>query len=405
MLSIKNNMMAANAARHLGKSYDALAKSVERLSSGLRINTARDDAAGMAVRELIRADIGVLRQASRNAGDGISLLQTAEGALGQVDAILVRMKELAQQAATGTYSTTQRSIMNNEYAELSAEITRISLSASFNEVQLLNSTTAVNIHVGSGNITITPQIINATTLSVGQTLATKETQVNLVSVADPGDDYILAADITTTTGTDYQFIFEFGSEGTVSVDLSAYATSGISLTDLVTQINAQVAVDTGTAYTCASALYDSDVGSYSLQLQARNAGTAGAAFAITDTNSIGILDATTDFSETVNGAAGSGNLLTSETAAQAALSVIDDAITIKVSYIAQLGYWMNRLDAAVSVIDIQAENLQIAESRISDADVATEMSEMTRTQVLAQAGVAMLAQANAMPQMALTLLR
>ncbi|MHC4759653.1 MAG: flagellin N-terminal helical domain-containing protein, partial [Planctomycetota bacterium] len=95
MLSIKSNMMAANAARHLGKSYDALSKSVERLSSGLRINTARDDAAGMAVRELIRADIGVLKQSSRNAGDGISMLQTAEGALGEVDVILVRMKELA----------------------------------------------------------------------------------------------------------------------------------------------------------------------------------------------------------------------------------------------------------------------------------------------------------------------
>ncbi|MHC4270746.1 MAG: flagellin N-terminal helical domain-containing protein, partial [Planctomycetota bacterium] len=198
MLSIRNNMMAANAARHLSKSYNALAQSVERLSSGLRINTARDDAAGMAVRELMRANIGVLKQSSRNAGDGISLLQTAEGALGEVDAILVRMKELAQQASTGTYSSTQRTIMNNEYSELAAEVTRISTSASFNEVQLLNSTTAVNIHVGSGNITITPQIVNATTLSVGQTLATTETQVNLVSVADPGNDYIAAADIDTT---------------------------------------------------------------------------------------------------------------------------------------------------------------------------------------------------------------
>jgi flagellin len=357
----------------------------------------------MAVRELMRANIGVLKQASRNAGDGISLLQTAEGALGEVDAILVRMKELAQQAATGTYSSTQRTIMNNEYAELAAEITRISTSASFNEVQLLNSTTAVNVHVGSGNITVTPQIINATSLSVGQTLATKETEVNLVSVADPGDDYIAAADITTTTGANFNFIFEFGSEGTVSVDLSAYNTAGISLTDLVSQINAQVAVDTGTAYTAASALYDSNVGSYSLQLEARNSGAA--AFAVTDTNSIGILDAATDFSETISGAAGSGNLLTSATAAQAALSTIDAAITIKVSYIAQLGYWMNRLDAAVSVIDIQAENLQTAESRVSDVDVATEMSSMTRTQVLAQAGVAMLAQANSMPQMALGLLR
>jgi flagellin len=405
MLSIKNNMMAANAARHLGKSYDALARSVERLSSGLRINTARDDAAGMAVRELIRADIGVLNQASRNAGDGISMLQTAEGALGEVDAILVRMKELAQQAATGTYSSTQRTIMNSEYGELAAEITRIAGSASFNGVAMLNSTTSVSIHVGSGLIDVDPQVITADSLSVGAAMAVKETHISTHLVSSSTGEYIAAADISTTTGTNYQFIFEFGSEGTVSVDLSGYAATGIQLDELVSEINSAVLADTGTYYAAASALYDSDLAGYTLQLEARNAGTGGAPFAITDTNSVGILDATSDFIETVDGSATGGVSLASATGAQAALTVIDTAITTKVSYIAQLGYWMKRLDAAVSVIDIQAENLSIAESRISDTDVATEMSAMTRTQVLAQAGVAMLAQANAMPQMALTLLR
>ncbi|HHH76040.1 MAG TPA: flagellin, partial [Phycisphaerae bacterium] len=108
MLAIKNNLMAEIAARQLGKNYDALSTSVSRLSSGLRINSASDDAAGMAVRELIRADIATLRQGSRNANDAISMLQTAEGALSVVDDMLIRMKELAEQAATESYSNDQR---------------------------------------------------------------------------------------------------------------------------------------------------------------------------------------------------------------------------------------------------------------------------------------------------------
>ena len=140
MLAIKNNMMAANAARYLGKSYDALATSVERLSSGLRINSAKDDAAGMAVRELMRADISVIDQGVRNTQDGISMLQTMEGAMATIDNALVRMKQLAEQASTGSYSSAQRVIMNNEFAEMAAEMDRISKSTKFNGIAMLNTT-------------------------------------------------------------------------------------------------------------------------------------------------------------------------------------------------------------------------------------------------------------------------
>ena len=119
MLAIKNNLMAVNAARHLGMSYNALATSVERLSSGLRINSAKDDAAGLAVRELMRADIAVIQQGARNAQDGISMLQTMEGAMATIDDALIRMQQLAEQAATGSYSSAQRSIMENEFTEIS----------------------------------------------------------------------------------------------------------------------------------------------------------------------------------------------------------------------------------------------------------------------------------------------
>ena len=269
MLAIKNNIMAANAARHLGQSYDALATSVERLASGLRINSAKDDAAGMAVRELMRADIAVLQQGARNAQDGISMLQTMEGAMATIDAALIRMKELAEQAATGSYSSTQRSIMDSEFDEMANEIQRIATATEFNGIKMLDNSATVSIHFGDTNDKI-------------DIVGSKMTKAGL----------------------------------------------GIS---------------------------------------ALNIDTAGSA--------------------------------------KAALSTLDTAISSKDTARAKFGYNMNRLESTIQVLNNQAENLQASESRISDVDVATEMATMTRTQVLAQAGVAMLAQANTMPQMALTLLR
>ncbi len=271
MLAVKNNLMAGNAARNLGKSYDALAGSIEKLSSGLRINSAKDDAAGLAVREAMRAEIAVLRQGSRNAQDGISMLQTMEGAMATIDDILVRMKELAEQSATGSYSDDQRALMDAEFVELAAEIDRITEATTFNGISLLdNAATTVAIHVGT-----------ATTIDVD------------------------AVDMTSAT----------------------------------------LAVD--------------------------------AAGAQLDTAANAIL----------------------------ALAVIETAIETKDAARATFGSSMNRLESTISVVDIQAENLQVAESRISDVDMATEMARFTSAQVLSQAGISMLAQANTVPQMALSLLR
>jgi flagellin len=269
MLAIKNNVMAANAARYLGKSYDALATSVERLSSGLRINSASDDAAGMAVRELMRADIAVLQQGQRNAQDGVSMLQTMEGALQVIDNLLVRMQQLAEQAATGSYSSAQRSLMNSEFAEMSNEIDRIAKATDFNGIKMLNSSAAVSVHFG-------------------------------------------------------------GSSDSISIAGTDVTKSGLGINSLT---------------------------------------------------------------------------IASTTSAVAALSTLDSAINTKDTARAKFGYNINRLDATGEVLGIQAENLMAAESRISDVDVATEMATLTRNQVLSQAGTSMLAQANSIPQMALTLLR
>ena len=277
MLAIKNNIMAENAARHLGKSYDALAKSVERLSSGLRINSAKDDAAGLAVRELMRADIAVIKQGVRNTQDAISMLQTMEGAMATIDDALIRMKELAEQASTGSYSSAQRAIMDAEYQQMEAEIDRIATGTEFNSIKMLDSASGTNtIHFG---------------------------------IDSAGND---------------------SSVDVSSVDVQALALFGSA------------------------------------------------------TASIGGSDGT---------------------AAQATLALVNTAITRKDSARASMGYMMNRLESTSSVLNIQSENLMASESRISDVDVATEMASLTRNQVLSQAGVAMLGQANNMPQMALTLLR
>ncbi|MBS3734273.1 MAG: hypothetical protein KGY99_05030 [Phycisphaerae bacterium] len=392
MLAIKNNLMAEVAARQLGMSYDSLSKSVERLSSGLRINGAQDDAAGLAVRELIRADVAQLNQASRNAADAVSMLQTAEGAMGQIDELLVRMSELAEQAATGSYSSEQRDIMNNEYAELSSEITRIAESTEFNGNEPLNSTTDIDIHVGSGNITLTPEVMTATELGVNTTVATTETHTNTYGVASADNNYV-----TIDSGSDLdEFHFQFGTE--TAVDITSLGSDGtMSLNDLVDVINDEA------GYAAAFAAYDSDYGTYSLQLKAQNSG-ASHDLTITDTNNPTRL-AAANFTETTDGADGSGNDLTTTSGAVSALSAVESAISTKDIYRAKLGYTMSRLEAAQSVLDIQGENLLSAESRISDVDVATEMAVLTRNQVLTQAGISMLSQANMMPQMALSLLQ
>ena len=277
-LLIKNNIAAENAARELGKTYGLLARSIQRLSSGLRINSAKDDAAGLAVRELMRADIAVIRQGSRNASDGVSMLQTMEGAMGAIDELLIRMKELAEQASTGSYSSQQRAIMDNEYGQMLQEIDRIATRTEFNNTNLLNSATnSVQIHFG---------------------------------------------------------------------------------------IN-----------------------------------TAGSASSIT-VNSVDVRAAALGINEN-----SANHRITTSANAQTALVAVNEAIKAKDSARATFGYMMNRMEYSQSVLDIQAENLAAAESRISDVDVAKEMSAFTRNQVLAQAGVAMLAQANTIPQMALTLLR
>ncbi|WP_319472069.1 flagellin [uncultured Pseudodesulfovibrio sp.] len=291
-LVINNNMMAMNAARNLGSHFGALETSTRRLSSGLRIGQASDDAAGLAVRELMRADITALNQGVRNANDSISLIQTADGALGVIDEKLIRMKELAMQASTGTYNSDQRLIIDSEYQAMASEITRIANSTDFNGIHLLNGNLS-GTHSGEG-LTSTGQL-----------------KVHFGNGNDSSEDYYY-----------------------IQIDNSTASALGVGL----------------------------------------GAGT------------------------------GDGASISTQALAQRSLDVLNNAIISKDKIRANLGALQNRLENTVSVLQIQAENVQAAESRISDVDVATEMTQFVRNQILTQASVSMLSQANSLPRMALSLI-
>ena len=408
MLAIKSNTMADVAARHLGSSYDALAQSVARLSSGLRIIGAKDDAAGLAVRELIRVDVATLRQGQRNAADAISMLQVAESALGTVDNILIRMKELAEQAATGSYSADQRVLMDQEFGELAKEISRISETTDFNGIKLLAGTNSYGIHVGSTDATTANKISVQGANMDGGTLQLTGSREYGIFVTGGGVDTAASTLINVTAAGTGTLTFEFSDDvddntvaiGPLSIDLEA--ATAYSLQDIVDAVNAKSQV-AQTGYTAAHIHYDSTLEKFYLKVQAYQNGDQ------TDLDIDGTATITegiqTEANWTLEGGSGTGASIATQSEAETALGTVDAAVVLKDTLRAKFGYMMKRLEAAMAVVGVQAENLAVAESRISDVDVATEMSALTRNQVLAQAGIAMLAQANTMPQMALQLLQ
>lgn len=293
---INNNSMSANVANTLTNHYGNLATSTQRLSTGLRINSAADDAAGLAIRELMRSDITAMQQGIRNANDAISLLQTADGALSVIDEKLIRMKELAEQAATGTYTSTQRLMIDSEYQQMASEITRIANATDFNGIHLLNGNLSSTTHKGS-------ELENAS--SPGKM------KIHFGTANDSAEDY---------------YYIQIGCSTASALGLGNHATTE------------------------------------------------------------------------------SGKTVSTQEAAQQALVAIDKAIESKDKIRAHLGALQNRLENTITNLTTQAENLQAAESRISDVDVATEMTNFVRNQILTQSAVAMLSQANNMPQMAMQLI-
>lgn len=394
-MRINQNVMAFNASRNLSSTNVSLGKSLEKLSSGFRINRAADDSAGLVISQGLRAQVSGLRQATRNAQDGISVVQTAEGALNEVHTMLNRMRDLAVQAAnSGGNDGAARTAANAEMTELKAELDRIADSTKFGGVALLDGT------YGTSAARVT------------------------------GFD----ADNAITHAAGDDFTININGTGAVTVDLSAMAgvTGSAAASSIESAINSALAVGTVAQQAFAGKVKVSaeSVGAGSALTVEVSGLSAGQTFALTD--GTGTPLAEMGLTGAVTAAAGSGGTFqvganngdtvslsiadTDSTAlgiaaidltvdAEAAITALDSAISTVSATRGNLGALQNRFESMINNLQVATENLAASESRIRDTDMATEMVNFTRNQVLAQAGTAMLAQANQVPQSILSLLR
>ncbi|WP_332749720.1 flagellin [Hydrogenophaga sp.] len=400
MTTINTNVMSMNAQRNLLSSQGSLATSMQRLSSGLRVNSAKDDAAGLAIAERMNAQVKGLSVAARNANDGISLAQTAEGALGKVGDMLQRMRELAVQSANATNSDDDRDALQAEVKQLADEVDRVSKQTSFNGKKVLDgSFTAATFQVGANagdNITIGS--LADTTSENLSTIAYGEVTVAAIDPAAAGftgsgtaiADGVLDITVAGTT-------YELGA-------LPA-ADSGTERIGQVVEAINRKSSDTGvSAY-----LVDNGDGTFDMEILSSRLDAAGAP--IIPTFSVGFTAADTGFAApTVVAAAtdltGINSIdVTTEKGAYIAIKKLDDALDQVNGARATLGAVQSRFENAVSNIQIGVENLSASRGRIMDADFAKETANLSRAQILQQAGTAMVAQANQVPQGVLSLLR
>lgn len=375
-LRIYHNITAMTAYRNLATSDNMLTKSLERLSSGLRINRAADDAAGLGISQRMRAQISGLQMASRNASQAVNVVQTAEGSMNEIHNMLTRMRELAVQASSDNVGADDRGYLNSEFTSLKNEIDRIATSTEYNGTKLINGGY-------SGN-----------TVSTSATTATPELGVQEIAIngAAAGTYTITDSSGSTLTITD-------GST-TQTVTLTGSGTSGAPADGETITANFS---ELGITLTLNQAYDDQDLNSKTVVVDAGSGGEfqVGADNAADNrvSFSIGNLQAS---GSTLNL---SSVTVSSKSAAQSAIDSIDTAIDAVNSQRSNLGAVQNRLGYTIASVNNQAENIQASESTIRDADFALEMSSYTRSQILVQAGTSMLAQANATPQSVLTLLR
>lgn len=485
-LAINHNMLAVNSRYSLNQSYSGMEKSTERLSSGLRVGTAADDAAGLAIRELMRADIKTLGQGLRNANDGISMIQTADGSLSIIDAQLIRMKELAEQASTGTYTDDQRKLIDQEYQKTALELTRIAESSVFNTKHLLNGyqhnftvdnatptatgTAAVDATnkaistIGNGD-TATFTNINKDGFSVtttatfshkgtGGTVPTDATytynadgttSITPKPQATAGDQELISSEV-------YSLSKQYEPSDATSVRYEISSDGGKTWKDLsttgtaTTNPNKQIRVTadypkgeiTETFVAPSSFKYDAATHTVSYTTEPLHAAPPALTEAQVEENGAQAkADLTTvqsniktDSAATIKFTFGARNestdhygikidkvsakslgigieagdsLLTKESARKA-LDNLTAAIIKKDAIRARIGATQNRLSATIDNISIQRENAQASESRISDVDVADEMVEFNRKQLMANAAMSILVQANSLPETARQLL-
>ena len=417
-LSVNTNIAAMNAYRNLSATQDSLGKSLERLSSGYRINRAADDAAGLAISEGLRSQIGGLTQAVRNTQDGTSVVQTAEGALNETTSILQRMRDLTVQASSsGSLNSDALTSIQKEVTQLKSELTRISDTTTFNGTKLLdgnykgsfqvgaNSGETISVNIGKAmsavglgvdgvDVTGNGAYTAGSAAAAGAVVATNATSgaaATLTFTKATGDDFGSASGTVASfqhlTG---QISFGGKTFDLGSVDYSAATGQASALNALNNAADAALGLASGTAVFAATG---SDL---KFTAPANVSGYTGAAGVALNDSTTGSTTAATiaAATPTFSGATGASN----------AIKAIDTAIQNVSAQRADLGAIQNRFDHTINNLNTAIENTTASESRIRDTDMASEMTKFTQHQVLQQAGTAMLAQANQSTQSILKLL-
>ena len=396
---VQHNLTAMNSNRQLGVTTSAQAKSSEKLSSGYRINRAGDDAAGLKISEKMRSQVRGLNRASTNAQDGVSLIQTAEGALNEAHSILQRMNELAVQGANDTNENIDREAINEELDQLTQELDRISTTTQFNKQNLLDgSFQSKNLQVGANanqKIQISIDNMNAETLGLrsitGQELGDTQTGKDIQSVTYKGMTYQWDSSKAASYNQAAAMSQFKGAISNNAVD-EQYATqvSGTSVFYKNT---------TGSAFATAASAKTVDVSTAKAQVSSDFANSFSKYLDTTNTAANGPTVAASGSSFSMDKPG-----VDSYARANATITAVQNAINKVSSQRSALGAIQNRLEHTIANLDNVAENTQAAESRIRDLDMASEMVEYSKNNILAQAGQSMLAQANQSTQGVLSLL-
>lgn len=393
VMIINHNMKAMNAHRMMGINASTMGKSTEKLSSGLRVNRAADDAAGLSISEKMRGQIRGLMQASRNAQDGISVVQTAEGALDEAHSILQRMRQLAVQSANDSNVAIDRAAIQQEVTQLTDELDRIAGTTEFNTKKLLDGTFKDNVfHVGANqdqNIKVTIKEMSAKGLGVRKTEDVSAAAANInelgKSISSLGNSISSLTKQATTLASAAASIKTGSLKELNSILTSAKTNGGVADGSITSIMNSIANHEASIANLQSSVITRED-----------SVKRAKGEIAKKEEEKIalqGIVDAR------------GGVYVGTQERANTAITTINDAITKVSTQRSQLGAVQNRMEHTIRNLDNAAENTQAAESRIRDVDMALEMSEFTKKNILTQASQAMLAQANQLPQQVLQLLR
>ncbi|MCQ2749909.1 MAG: flagellin [Clostridia bacterium] len=419
---IAHNISALNTYKSLGIAGSSMQSSMEKLSSGYKINKAGDDAAGLSISEKMRSQIRGLNQASTNAENGVSMIQTAEGALNEEHSILQRMRELAVQSATDTNAQEDRDALQSEIAQLSSEINRIGATTEFNGMKILNGDKTLKSDDSSAYATKNIGGFKLKALTPGNDITSKEFNIQYFTSFSTSIDY------STTFGDLFQISVSTSDDALLKSTDPGDTTAKQALID---QINAKFNLcgfeminDASSALTFSNTdVFSFDAGSGNVidnsvyfHVGANSNQVINTSFNDMRATALGIVsedaDATGTFATTANVSNGvspvsnqySLNISTRD-GANKAIDIIDDAIKLVSEERSKYGAIQNRLEYTMNNLNTTAENMTAAESTIRDVDMAEEMMEYTKNNILQQAAQAMLVQANARPQQALQLLQ